>query len=96
MSTLCYSTAADPVPYDTADFDNTCQNKDLISAFYTACIGQDAKYILKKRALILDLWNLLPEEQTENKPADCFYPPVLFAKNRELFETVSEKSIPLQ
>lgn len=30
------------------------------------CIGQDADYILRKRAMIMDLWNLIPDSPKEN------------------------------
>lgn len=34
------------------------------------CIGQDAGYILRKRAMIVDLWNLVPETTEKSSSLD--------------------------
>lgn len=96
MSTLCCDTAADTALRDEINFPCLHQNHNFFSAVDNFCIGQDAQYILKKRALILDLWNLIPEKQPETPPYACCNPPVLYSNHSESFEFMPEKSIPLQ
>ncbi len=60
------------------------------------CYGQDAVYIIKKRALILALWNLLPEEKQPENTHSYFEIPVYSQAKKDSPDLLWEKNIPLQ
>lgn len=63
------------------------------------CIGQDAGYIVRKRALILDLWNLQEEKSVcndKNDKKDFFDLPVIFDNSKDLCFVPSEIAVPVQ
>lgn len=63
------------------------------------CIGQDASYILRKRAMIVDLWNLVPDtamEKTSTMDTELFFDlPVIYHNGME-GQTSFDKQIPIQ
>lgn len=64
------------------------------------CIGQDASYILRKRAMIVDLWNLIPDTPKENSVSSenllLFDLPVIYNNNMEGSSHSFDKQIPVQ
>lgn len=64
------------------------------------CVGQDAVYIIRKRAMILDLWNLVPENSPEKTPPKkrnySVKLPVLCDNSMNYISSVLEKPIPVQ
>ena len=63
------------------------------------CIGQDAGYILKKRAMIVDLWNLVPDTAMEKSSAldgELFFDlPVIYNNSMDGHPSF-DKQIPIQ
>lgn len=64
------------------------------------CIGQDASYILRKRAMIVDLWNLIPDDPKENSVSSesllFFDLPVIYNNTTEGSAHSFDKQIPIQ
>lgn len=61
------------------------------------CIGQDAAYILRKRAMIVDLWNLVPDTaKSSSVDTELFFDlPVIYNNSGEGHSSF-EKQIPIQ
>lgn len=61
------------------------------------CIGQDASFILRKRAMIMDLWNLVPEtDKNAAFDTDLFFDlPVIYHNGAETAHSF-DKQIPIQ
>lgn len=61
------------------------------------CIGQDAGFILRKRAMIVDLWNLVPEpDKNVSFDTDLFFDlPVIYHNGMENTHSF-DKQIPIQ
>lgn len=64
------------------------------------CIGQDANYILRKRAMIVDLWNLIPDTPKESSLSSenllLFDLPVIYNSSMEGSSHSFDKQIPVQ
>lgn len=60
------------------------------------CIGQDAGFILRKRAMIVDLWNLVPEVEKTSFDSSMFFDlPVIYNNGMENTHSF-DKQIPIQ
>ncbi|MDE5682558.1 MAG: hypothetical protein K2I05_09600, partial [Mailhella sp.] len=99
MSTLCHDFAQSAYNYgsDTKPLGN---NFHYLPGGYNSCIGQDALYILKKRAMIRDLWKLIPldaEEKTQEIENGLLFDlPVICSNPYESYGQFSEKRVPIQ
>lgn len=72
-------------------------DKQEYTFFDDLCIGQDANYILRKRAMIVDLWNLVPEpEKSASFETSSFFDlPVIYHNSIENTHSF-DKQIPIQ
>lgn len=96
MSTLYYdftqkNTAADT---DALFSDDSFSAPELMQ---NVCAGQDAQYIIRKRAMILDLWNLQPEKPISVKEKNLFFDlPIIIDNSKEFSFSCMERAIPVQ
>lgn len=96
MSTLYYDYAKKNTALESdALFSDASYSAPML--LQDACIGQDARYIIRKRALILDLWNLQPEGQHSCEEKNYFFDlPVIIDNSKEFSITAMERAIPVQ
>lgn len=99
MSILCHDFAQSAYNYgfDTKPLGTNFQYSTIEN---NSCIGQDALYILKKRAMIRDLWKLIPLDTEEKTPEIetglLFDLPVICSNPYEFYGQYSEKQVPIQ
>lgn len=66
------------------------------SSYDDFCIGQDAGFIVRKRAMIVDLWNLVPEADKSSFDSSMFFDlPVIYNNGMENPHSF-DKQIPIQ
>lgn len=99
MSSISYDVTRTKVNFEVKTNTFNLPEKEYIFS-NESCIGQDAGYILRKRAMIMDLWNLIPDTPKENTLSSesslLFDLPVFYNSTMEGSAYSFDKQIPVQ